>query len=31
MLKYNNINTCGLLAYQLFVLIPGKAQLKLDY
>ena len=31
MLKYNNINTCGLLAYQLFVLIPGKVPLKLDY
>ena len=29
MLKYNDINTCDLLAYQLFVLIPGKAPLKL--
>ena len=31
MLKYNDINTCVLLAYQLFVLIPGKALLKLNY
>ena len=28
MLKYNNISTCGILAYQLFALMPGKAQLK---
>ena len=31
MLKYNNINICGLLAYHLFVLITGKAPLKLNY
>ena len=30
MVKYNNINTCGLLVYQLFVLIPGEAPLKLN-
>ena len=31
MLKYNNINTRGLLVYQLFVLIPGKAPLKCNF
>ena len=31
MLKYNDINTCDLLAYQLFVLVPDKAPLKLNY
>ena len=31
MLKYNNINTRGLFAYQLFVLILGKAPLKFNF